>query len=167
MIRNKFVFWTYSFGKRSFQSAHSILICGTTCCMLWLDVSFIIFAFTVAFTTAGGRLFGGWWVWWGWWLLRLLSRSCTPCRCLLNEHFRLNCLEQISQSYLIALCSAVTCISWPPLDRNSLPHHLHGYIVSMLLWMVSTCLATVEALEKNLLQSSPKKKIENENVEYV
>ena len=35
----------------------------------------------------------------------------------------------------------------------------------MLLCMVSTCLATVEALEKNLLQSSPKKKIENENTE--
>ena len=31
--------------------------------------------------------------------------------------------------------------------------------------MVSTCLATVEALEKNLLQSSPKTKIENENIE--
>ena len=56
---------------------------------------------------------------------------------------------KVDYLYLIPLCSAWICISRPPVDLKSLPHHLQGKVL-VLVWMVSMCLWTLDGLEKDL-----------------
>ena len=55
--------------------------------------------------------------------------------------------------YLTALCSEATCMSRPPVDRNSFPQNLQGKVLEWL-WTVSMCRATLAARVNVLEQIS-------------
>ena len=78
---------------------------------------------------------------------------CTPKTCLSRLPFLLKTFPQRLQSNLIPLWSAWMCMSLPPVDLKSFPHHLHGKVL-VLVWMVSTWRATFEGLEKDFPQMS-------------